>query len=650
MLKFIRRNADASWVKFIFVAIVVVFIFWGMGGGFVGGGEKAVVVARVNDDTIDPVDFNRAYGNLRRIYQDVYKENFKPEIVKSLDLKGKAVDQLVRTSLMKQEAQRLGLRVSEIEVRDAVAAIPSFQQDGHFNKDFYIRILRANNLTPGEFEDSQREQLLVNKLQDVITSGVHVSEADTRERYQFENEKVNLAFLKFDAPAFLQQVEVSDADVQAYYDKHGDTLQEPDRVRIEYVQYPADKWLDQAEVSDADVKEYYDAHVEEYTKPEQVHARHILFKIDPGADEAAKSAAHKKADEVLAKVKAGEDFAALAKQYSDDSSAAEGGDLGTFERGKMVKPFEDAAFALAPGGTSEIVESPFGLHIIKVESKDEAGTKPLDAARGDIMTALKKTKGRELAHTRATADQAKVAGGESLAAVAEPQGLKVEAPSAFAKTEAIPGVGHNALGSAAFGTDAGSVGSVVDTPTAFYVFRVVEKVPAHLLPLADIRERVEKAARTEKAGALAKTKADEALVELGKSNIDSVAKTFGVSVGETGPFLRQGPYVPKIGSSADLKKDAFNLTTEKPNAPAVYSVSNANFIAALKERVAVDEEKFKTEKDNLVHQAEERLKGQAVEQFVNYLKARANIELSQDFLASVSDSGEPVDGSPRRRH
>ena len=134
---------------------------------------------------------------------------------------------------------------------------------------------------------------------------------------------------------------------------------------------------------------------------------------------------------------------------------------------------------------------------------------------------------------------------------------------------------------------------------------------------------------------------------MGKSDIDSVAKDVGLSVDETGPFARQGAYIPKIGASADLKKDAFNLTPEKPQAPAVYSVSGASFIAALKERIAADEEKFKTDKDNLLRQAEERLKGQAMEQFVNYLKARANIELSQDFLANVSDTGEPLDGGRR---
>jgi peptidyl-prolyl cis-trans isomerase D len=648
VLKFIRRNADALWVKVIFGAIVVVFIGWGIGGGLVGG-EKAVEVARVNGETIEPADFHRIYNNMRRVYQDVYKDAFKPEMVKALDLKGKAVDQLIRTSLLRQEAHRLGLGVSEVEVRDAVAAIPSFQQDGRFDKDLYLRILRANGFTPGEFEDSQREQILVDKVQDVITSGVHVSEADARERYRFENEKVNLAFVKFDAPAFLQQVDVTDAEVQAYYDKHQDTLRDPDRVRIEYVQYPADKWLEQADVSDAQIKEYYDAHVDEYSKPEEVHARHILLKMDPQADDGFKAEVRKKADEVLAKVKAGEDFAALAKQYSEDSTAADGGDLGSFGRGKMVKPFEDAAFALAPGATSEIVESPFGLHIIKVESKEEAGTKPLDAVRGEIAAALKRSSARDVARTRAAAGQAKAAAGASLASIAEADGVKVETPPPFSKTEATAALGVGALGDAAFTTEAQAVGAVIDAPPGFYVFRVVEKIPAHVPPLAEIRERVGNEARTEKAAALAKTKADAALAEMATSDLDTVAKGAGLTVDETGPFGRQGPFIPKIGVSPDLKKDAFNLVPEKPNAPAVYSVSGNYFIARLKERLAADEEKFNAEKDTLIGEAEKRLKSQAVEQFVNYLKARATIEPNQDFLASVSDSGLPTDGSPRRR-
>ncbi len=649
MLKFIRRNAEAAWVKFMFVAIVIVFIFWGMGG--IVSGEKAQVVARVNNDAIAPVDFTRAYNNLLHLYQNVYKDNFKPELVKALDLKGRAVDQLIRAALLRQEANRIGLSVDDAEVRDAIVALPAFQQDGHFNKDLYMRVLRANQLTPGEFEDSQQEELLVNKLQNLIVAGVHVSEAEVRARYDLDNEKVNLRFIKFDAPTFIPEVKLADADVQAYYEKNKETFREPDRVRLEYVLYSPDKFAKDAAVSDAEVQSYYDEHRAEYDKPEQVHARHILFRFAPNATEDEKAKVRTHAEEVLAKVKAGGDFAALAKQYSEDSSAAQGGDLGSFSRGKMVPPFEQAAFSLAPGQTSDLVESQFGLHIIKVEGKEDARTQPLDEVRPQIVEKLRQQKARDLARARAAADRAKASGGESLANIAQAAGLSVSAPAPFSQTDAIAGLGRSPeLAKAAFAANAGDIGPVVDVASGSLLFRVAEKLPAHVPDLAAIRDRVESAARTERAQALAKGAAESALADLQKgTDLDSVAKAHNAKVEETGPFSRQLGSLPNLGVAPDLKKAAFSLTPAKPVAPAVYSVSGSSVVAALKERLPADEEKFKSDKDNLLKQAEERQKQQALEQFVNYLKARANIQVSDDYLASIAETGRELDGAGRRR-
>jgi len=648
VLKFIRRNADAAWVKFMFVAIVVVFVFWGMGG--IVGGEKAQIVARVNRDVIEPTEFMRAYNNLLRLYQDIYKDTFKPEMVKSFDLKQRAVDQLIQTTLLQQEAQRIGLRVGETEVRDSIATFPSFQEDGHFNKELYIRALRANNLTPGEFEEMERQELLVKKMHDLIAVGVHVSEAEVRERYQIDNEKVNLRFVKFDAPAFLGDVTVADADVLAYYDKNKETFRDPERVRVEYILYPTEKFADQVTVADADVQRYYDEHAADYEKPEQVRARHILLKVAPGTGAEAKAAIRKRAEDVLAKVKAGEDFAALAKQYSEDSSAAQGGDLGFFKRGQMVKPFEDTAFSLNPGETSGIVESQFGFHIIKVEAKEDAHTQSLDEVRGSIVAALKQSGAKDLARSHAEADRAKAAGGEALASVAQAAGFSVSTPGPFAQSESIGGLGPSpALARAAFAAHAAEVGPVVELPQGFAVFRLIERIDAHVPPLDDIRKRVEDKLRTERAQAVAKSKAEVALAELQKTDIDTVAKANNLKVEDTGPFGRSGTYIPVLGNAPDLKKVAFELTPEKPVAPAVYTVAGSSVLAVLKERLPVDEEKFKTDKNTLMHQAEERLQQQAMEEFVNYLKAHASIEVAQDYLASIPDNGQPLDGFPHQR-
>lgn len=630
----------------MFVAIVVVFVFWGIGS--VVGGQKAQVVARVNDQIIDPADFYRTYNNLARMYEDIYKDKLQPEMLKNLNLKSQAMDQLVRAQLLRQEAQRLGLRVTESELRDSIATVKAFQDNGRFNKDLYLRTLRANNFTPGDFEDTQRDEMLARKLQDLVASGVHVSEAEVKDRYRLDNEKVNLSFVKLEAASFMPDVKLTDAEVQAYYDAHQEKFHEPDRARIEYVQYAPDHFADKVEVTDGEVQQYYNDHQTAYMNPEQVHARHILFKASEDTPPEQKEQVRKKAEDILKKVKAGEDFAKLAQKYSEDSTAAQGGDLGTFPRGKMVPPFEEAAFALAPGATSEIVESPFGFHIIKVEAKEEARTQSLDEVRTQVVDALKQEKARDQARAHANDAHTKVDGGAALASIAQADGLTVTTPAPFAESETTA-AGGRPLVNAAFTVDAGALGPLVDTPQGFFVFRVTEKIAAHVPPLAEIRERVETAARTERADALAKSKAEALLPEAQKSGLDAVAKAAKLTVQDTGPFTRAGSYIPNIGSVPDLKKEAFQLTPEKPVAPAVYTAAGSSVVAALKERMPAGDEDFASQKEQLTKQAEERRKQQVLEEFLNYLKARASVDISQDFLASVPDTGRPMDGGPRRR-
>ncbi len=647
MLKVIRRNASAAWVKIMFVAIVVVFIFWGIGS--VVGGQKAQTVARINDEGIDPVDFYRTYNNLARTYEEIYKDNLNPELLKGLNLKRQAMDQLVRSRLLRQEAQRLGLRVGEAELRDSIVAVPAFQQNGRFSKELYLRTLRANGLTAGEFEDAQRNDLLARKLQDLVAAGVHVSEADARERYRFDNEKVDLRFIKLDAADFVPHVALTDAEVQTHFDAHQDDFREPDRVRLEYLLYAPEKFSDQVEITDAEVQQYYDGHQDTYATPEQVQARHILFKVAPDTPPELKAQVRQKAEDVLKQVTAGEDFAALAKQHSEDASAAQGGDLGFFSRGKMVPPFEEAAFALAPGATSEIIESPYGFHIIKVEAKQEARTQSLDEVRTQIVDTLKQQQSRDLAHAAANRAHTKASGGEALATVASADGLTVATPAPVAETETIPGIDRAPLLSAAFSVTAGEVGPVVDAPQGFFVFRVTEKIAAHVPPLADIRAPVESAARTERATALAKAKAEALFPQVQKDGLDAVAQAEKLKTEETGAFTRAGSYVPKIGNAPDLKKAAFQLTPEAPVAPAVYSVAGSSVIAALKERIPANDEEFTAQQTQLTRQIEDRRKQQVLQEFLNYLKARAAVDISEDFLASVADTGRPLDGGPRRR-
>src|SRR6266704_2821042 len=313
MLRFLRKYSSSIGVKILYGLLAALFILW-MGGGI--GGERRQDVAVVYAQVITHRDLEQATALLTRQYEQLLRG--RADLLRGLNLSGQALDQLIEQALLRHEAARLGIAVTD-----------------------------ADLLSDGELE----------------------------ERYRFDHEKANLAFVRSAAADLAAAITLSDEELQKYLDGHADAYRVPARVRARYVAYRPADFLSQVEVKDDDVAEYYALHREDkFTEPEQVRARHILMKVaaDAGAD--AKAAARKKAEELLAKVKAGADFAALAKESSQDpGSGAKGGDLGLFPRGRMTPTFEEAAFALQAGGVSDVVETPFGFHVIKVEEHRPGG-------------------------------------------------------------------------------------------------------------------------------------------------------------------------------------------------------------------------------------------------------------------------------------
>jgi peptidyl-prolyl cis-trans isomerase D len=643
VLKFLRKNKRATWIRGTFAAIVLVFIFWGIGAGVGMMGERGDFAARVNDEEIDALRVARTYANMERMYRQIYKENLPPDLFKTLDLRSKAVDQLIRIALLRQEAERIGLQVGDAELAASIQGIPQFQSGGLFTKENYLATLRANQIPVGEFEDAQREELLVRKLDDVIGAGVHVTDAELREQFHLENDKVNLDFVRVKAADFADQVQPSDTDLQTYFDAHQEEFRIPERVRIEFLAYRPTHFQEQVPVSDTDVQDYYDLHRDEFAKPEEVQARHILFELSESAADDEKAKVRAQAQEVLAKAKAGEDFAALATQHSQDpGSKDKGGDLGFFTRGQMVPPFEEAAFTLEPGAISDLVESTFGLHIIKVEAKHAAETPTVEQVRPQIVDAIKQARAKDVAAERAGADRDQVVTGKAtLESAGQAAGIAVEKPEPFARTELIAGIGREMkVIDAAFAASPDTVADVIETPTAFYVVRVVEKLPSRIPELGEARDDVVKAYRKQQSEALAKKKAEDLLEPLKQQgNLAAFASANQLTVEETGGFTRPGNFIPKLGTQPDLKTEAFKLAQEHPIAPAVYNANGDAVLIALKAIEPADDSQFAQQKDTLRQQAVERRKSAVSEQFLNELKKQARIEINPDVVASIGEGG-----------
>ncbi len=626
MLDSLRKNATSSpVVKFIFGAIVVVFIFFGVG---TVGVDETQVVARVNDTVISNKEFERSYSNLVRAYRDAYPQGLPAELMRQ-----QVLDQLINAQLLTQEADRLGLRVEEDELRQSIAAMPDFQVDGQFNKDQYVRVLQLNAFKPSDFEDRQRESLLLTKLQELVRSGVHVSDEEVRERYNYENERVALRFVKLSPDDFLAEMAISDDESIAYLAAHQDEFREPERARVSYVAFRPEQFAGEVKPSDEDIQAYYESHAAAYKRPEEVHARHILFKLAPGASEAERTATRAKATEILGRARGGEDFAALAQANSQDTSASSGGDLGFFARGVMVPTFEQTAFALAPGAISDIVESPFGLHIIKVEEKREERTESLDEVRDSIVKAIQTQRGREVALQRAEQAHERLVNGEALDAVAGSLGLQVETPGPFARNEPVTGIDQSPpVAEMVFDTDTGQIGDIATLESGYVVFRVDERIATHVPPFESAHDRVEEAVRLMRAKAAAKARAEELLKKLTEQkDIDALAAAEHLTVEETDPVGRLGGFVPPLGNAPALKEAAFRLTKEAPVAPAVYDVNGDVVIAVLKDRQPPDLGKFDEEKGALKERIRRQNEASAVQQFVSQLKGKAQIELGKAY-------------------
>jgi peptidyl-prolyl cis-trans isomerase D len=638
MLDFMRKRARSTWIKAIFLIIVLVFIFWGVGGSLSGGRSDGV--ATVDGRNISLREFQRALENMKNAYREVYKERLTPELLERLNLREQALDQLIQTRLLEAEAKRIGFTASDDEVRQEISKVEAFQEHGSFTQDRYLRILRYLRLTPGEFEEEQRSQLLIKKLQRLIDDATQVSDDQVKDLFQFSREKASLSFVKIASADLLQEVSVDAKEAEEYYNTHQESFRQPERVKFVYAAYPIKQFESGIEISTQDVENFYNDHKEDrFTTPARVHARHILFSLSANASAEEKTKARTAAADVLAKAKAGEDFAKLAETYSQDKATApRGGDLGFFQRGRMVKPFEDAAFALSPGGISDLVESQFGIHIIKVEENEPEKVKPLTEVEAEIRNDLIRERAKEKAQARAQEDRVKVQNGASFAEVAQAAGSTVVETPLVAHDETLPELGAQPqLIEAALNLNLQQISEPISIEESWYLVSPREKVASTIPDFATVKEEAEKKKKSEKAEQLAKEKAEAILAKVKETkNLAAAVAEQKLTVEETDSFTRQGGYIPKMGSLAELKKAAFQLTPESPVAPQVYVWGGNAFVAVLKEKISPSVEEFDKQKEEIRGQLLKRKQSDAMNELVLLLKKRSTITYNQDALLKLT--------------
>ena len=396
MLKYFRNRKSLGWLVGAFLLVLVIFAFVAF---YIPDFLKTTGVSRtgeiawVEGTPISSQEFLRSYRAQEQQYRQQLGPQFSPDLMRQLGFDNLVLRQLVQNQILLLEAERQGISVADQEVSDFILSFPAFQEAGKFiGRDAYLSLLAQNSLNASQFEAQLREDLMRQKLQSLVTDGVSVSEADLEEEYRRRNEKLHLEYAFVPKTEFEAQVQVTDEEARSFYDQNKKKFERPVQRKVRFITLTPQLFASAVSVSDREIERYYQQNSSRYETAEQVAASHILFKTDPGANE---EEVRKKAEAVLAQAKAGADFAELARQYSEDTSAENGGDLGLFGRGQMVPEFEAAAFSLPEGQVSDLVRSTYGFHIIKVTGRQAAIVRPLDSVRDEIRNTLTQEKARE---------------------------------------------------------------------------------------------------------------------------------------------------------------------------------------------------------------------------------------------------------------
>ncbi|GAB4180486.1 MAG: SurA N-terminal domain-containing protein [Rhodocyclaceae bacterium] len=522
MFDSVRSNKRV--VQVILALIILPFAFWGVESymSFIGGSGE---IAKVGDTKIGAADFSRSLREQQDRLRAALGKQFSPQMLDRPEARRAVLDAMINQRLLLLRAFDAHLTVTDDELRAYIASIPQLQADGQFSRARYDELLRAQGMTEAGFEQSLRQDLLVQQLVAALGDGAFATRSEAARWLALDAETREVSEARFDPDRFAAQVKPGEESLRRYYEANRKSFEIPEQVKVEYVVLSAAAMAAQASVPEAEVKAWYESHKDRYVQPEQRRASHILIPVAGDAPEAEVRAARAKAEAILRQVRAKPDsFAAAAREHSkDEGSAANGGDLGFFARGAMVKPFEDAAFALEEGGISDLVRSDFGFHIIRLTGIQGGGGRKYEEVREDILRELQReAAGRQMAQVAENFSNIVYEQSDSLKPVAEKLKLEIRQSDWIArgKPPAAGELANPRLHEALFSEDAiknrRNTEAVEIAPNVLVSARVVEHKPAGLRPLESVREELERRLIREEAAKIAVREGSDKLARLAK--------------------------------------------------------------------------------------------------------------------------------------
>lgn len=616
------------WIQLaLLILIVPSFAFFGINYYFDEFGDSGEV-AKVAGTKISMQEFDNALRERQDQLRQMMKDKADPALLDSMEVRNTVINSLVDRRALLAHALHAGMTITDIQVQKVIGEIPTFRDEktGQFSPERFQQILKSQGMTPVMFEERVRQDLRLAQSRDAVVASVMLPDAVVARLARIREQQREVSQWVLSPNQAFTRVTVSDEEVAKHYDENKNAFRIPERVRVEYLTLSPESAAKNVTVTDQEISDYYKAHPELYTKPEQRRASHILIAVPKDANAAAKEEARKKAQSLVDQIKAAPaSFGELAKKHSQDpGSAANGGDLGFFAAGAMVKPFDDAVFALKTAG--ELVgpvETPYGFHVIRLDGIKAGEATSLEQVRAAIEAELKKPKLAKAFADVADAFQEMVfSQSDSLKPAAETFKLTIQTSDWITKDGGgDPLIAKSALLGKIFSEESiknrRNTDAVEVSPNTLISARVLEHKESSLIPLEDVKSDVRRKMQLDKA---AKLIADE-----GKAALERVRK------GETQGISWSAPALVSLDKPGDVQpqaaRDVFGADPGKLPAFVGTSLPDGRFVIYRVSRIIEAPEPTPEQRKELAEQLRQITAQQQFEAYMQAVKASAGVQI-----------------------
>jgi peptidyl-prolyl cis-trans isomerase D len=642
MLAFFRRRMKAIlWV--LVIVVIVTFIPWGVGVRLRSRGEKHVTTAgELFGKSVPREEFDDAY------MATVVNSKLAGFPLNSEQARRMAWERLI----LLHEARRRGVSVSDGELARMIRA--QFGKDGSFDPTLYENLIRnIAGVRTDTYEEWLRESLMIRRLNELTRMAVWLPDQEVARRFREEETKFKISSVLAGMEEAGKSVEVTVEEIKGYYDSHLKEFKTPPKARVRCLMVPWDLPKEEPAVTDEEAKAYYEEHPGEFTHGKRVRARQILFKAE-GKDRAeAEKKAAGEAENVLKRLRGGEEFAKLANKYSqDEKTAPKGGDLGFVEAGEMPKELSDRAFSLKKGEFSEAVKTAQGYTLIAVDEIQEPGTKSLDEAKERLRSRLQREKkeraaeeAKEKAYRRAVDVSLALVDKPDIDVVARARSLKVIEVGPFAAGEPVKEIGPSMdFSKAAFATEVGSFSDIVELPGKGYCIVVPkEKIEEKTTPIEEARDKIiatlkEKKAREAARADAARTRAEvEKRMREKKTDFAASCKEGGIKTEESAPFTSRGPIA---GLGAEPAVSAAAAAMSPGEVSAVFDVKKGACFFTVVSREEPSEKETAEGMERFRNRAQREEEGRVLADWNKWLHEQAK---KVDYLPTGAAPGETAD-------